>query len=165
MSDNNNNLYNDHSEQINNNLSLNGHGSFISSFLASSPFSSLKHHPVNSSSCIDLASMNKDRSNQRLATMTLSSSESGSSDDVSNEDSIKNEKLIDKDVYELNNKSNRFDSSTEKYYQPLNDTKQYNSQLSRLKQENSSNMYRTKSLQDLPSLSSATGNYSIHRIQ
>jgi hypothetical protein len=160
MSDNNNNLYNDHSEQINNNLSLNGHGSFISSFLASSPFSSLKHHPVNSSSCIDLASMNKDRSNQRLATMTLSSSESGSSDDVSNEDSIKNEKLIDKDVYELNNKSNRFDSSTEKYYQPLNDTKQYNSQLSRLKQENSSNMYRTKSLQDLPSLSSATDNFS-----
>jgi len=161
----NNNLYNDHSEQVNNNISLNGHGSFISSFLSSSPFSSLKHHPSNSSSFTDLSSMNKDKSNQRSATLTLNSSESGSSDDLSSEGSVKKDHIIDKDVYELNSKDSRekpshFASYTEKYYQPLNDSKHLNSQLSKIKQESLANMTRTKSLQDLPSLSSATDNFS-----
>jgi len=120
----NNNNYNEQSEQVNSNISMNGHGSFISSFLSSSPFSSLKHHPVNSSSCTDLAGINKEPGSHRLAMMTLNDSDS-SGEDLSSEGSVKNENLIDKEAYELNPKSsvnlnhnkipnNHFASFTEK---------------------------------------------------
>lgn len=167
----NNNLYNEHTEQVHNNLSLNGHGSFISSFLSSSPFSSLKHHPVNSSSCSDLLSMSKEPSSSRLAAMSINDSDSSSGEDLSSEGSINNESLVDNDAYEINGKnkssknrksSKNYFSSFDKHYQPLNDTQRPNSpfnQVSKLKQE-TSNMTRTKSLQDLPSLSSATDNFS-----
>ncbi|ORX50726.1 HECT-domain-containing protein [Piromyces finnis] len=171
MNDNNSNIYNEQSEQVNNNISLNGHGSFISSFLSSSPFSSLKHHP--SSSCTDLSKINKESKSHRLAMSTLNDSDS-SEEDLSSEESIKNENLIDKEAYELNNRSSvdmnqnkipnsHFTSYNEKSMSDIKKTGSTfcsNTQLLKLKRESSSNMMRTKSLQDLPSLSSATDNFS-----
>ena len=116
--------------------------------------------------------------------MTLNDSDSGG-EDLNSEGSIKNENLIDKEAYELNPKSNtttnnnnnnnkipnnnHFASYTEKSM--MSDIKKNgstfcsNAQLLKLKRESSSNMMRTKSLQDLPSLSSATGMFILINIK